>query len=333
MTQKEFFQNLKQGARWDIGVSINRSNALPIDANSVFKSKDELDKYAAGTPSKDILNNAYPGQVVAVVTEESTVIYYIDQNMAVQEVGIKLESDNSTIDIVDNKLVIRGFASASNNTLLFKNKDGLLSWSDINSLIPINGVASNDKILSIVGNKLTTSLTLEFNRAENKIKLVGKDNTVLSEIDASDFIVDSLLEDVAYSPEDNTLTFTWNTSSGKQQDIVTLTDILDPYEAGDGLTIDGVTIKVKISDDEQTQRYITASKNGISIIGLDNRFQTIDNRLEEVEKVDVAATVATALEAYSTTSAIEDTYAKKTDVTNYFNIEDEYRIIDGGRLS
>ena len=87
MAVKDFFDNLNGGARWDIGVSINRSNSLPLDANSVFDSLEAAQNYAARNPNEGTLNNAYPGQVLAVVTDAETVIYYIDANMALQPVG------------------------------------------------------------------------------------------------------------------------------------------------------------------------------------------------------------------------------------------------------
>lgn len=87
MTLTEFFEKLKSGARWDVGVSINRSNALPLDANSVFKTLEEAQNYASGNPAEGTLANAYPGQVLAVVTESETNIYYIDANMQLKPVG------------------------------------------------------------------------------------------------------------------------------------------------------------------------------------------------------------------------------------------------------
>ena len=87
MAVKDFFDNLNGGARWDVGVSINRSNSLPLDANSVFASLEAAQNYAAGNPAEGTLANAYPGQVLAVVTDAKTVIYYIDANMTLQPIG------------------------------------------------------------------------------------------------------------------------------------------------------------------------------------------------------------------------------------------------------
>lgn len=86
MTLTEFFENLQGGARWDVGVSINRSNSLPLDANSVFASYADAENYAKGTPAEGTLANAYPGQILAVVTAEATTVYYIDANMTLQPI-------------------------------------------------------------------------------------------------------------------------------------------------------------------------------------------------------------------------------------------------------
>ena len=72
MTRDEFFTALENGAKWDIGVAINRTNPVPIDANSVFKTLTELQTYAETNPV------AHPGQLVAVVDESETAAYIIN---------------------------------------------------------------------------------------------------------------------------------------------------------------------------------------------------------------------------------------------------------------
>ena len=71
MTRDEFFNKLEAGAKWDVGVAIARTNPLPLDANSVFKSLDDLTAYATSNPL------AYPGQVVSVLGETEIAAYLI----------------------------------------------------------------------------------------------------------------------------------------------------------------------------------------------------------------------------------------------------------------
>lgn len=70
MTRQEFFEMKAAGALWDVGVSINRTNPLPLDKNAVFESYDAALAYAKGVLS-------YPGQFIAVVAEDNSVTGYI----------------------------------------------------------------------------------------------------------------------------------------------------------------------------------------------------------------------------------------------------------------
>ena len=116
------FDTLYGGAKWDVGVAINRSNALPLDRNSIFPSYELARAYAAmdeaamkaelinlgvNTTSKEnvkLNNNAYAGQVLAVVTATETTIYYIDANKQLQEVGGKVGVDGKSIVLLqDNR--------------------------------------------------------------------------------------------------------------------------------------------------------------------------------------------------------------------------------------
>lgn len=71
MTREEFFEKLNNGAKWDVGVSINRTNPLPLDANEIFESVTAMEAY--------IKDNAlaYPGQVVVVLGETETAAYLV----------------------------------------------------------------------------------------------------------------------------------------------------------------------------------------------------------------------------------------------------------------
>ena len=71
MTREEFFNKLDAGAKWDVGVSIARTNPLPLDANEIFRSVTEMETY--------IKENAlaYPGQIIVVLGETETAAYLV----------------------------------------------------------------------------------------------------------------------------------------------------------------------------------------------------------------------------------------------------------------
>ena len=70
MTREEFFAAKNKGALWDVGVSINRTNPLPLDKNAVFDTYENALAYAKGVL-------AYPGQFIAVVGEDAVTGYLI----------------------------------------------------------------------------------------------------------------------------------------------------------------------------------------------------------------------------------------------------------------
>ncbi len=62
-------------------------------------------------------------------------------------------------------------------------------------------------------------------------------------VDATPFIKDGMLDNVAYNADTNTLTFTFNTDAGKEAVTVELTDILAPYAGSTG-----DRVKVEVTD-------------------------------------------------------------------------------------
>lgn len=71
MTREEFFNQLDAGAKWNVGVSIARTNPLPLDANEIFRSVEKMETYIA----TNLL--AYPGQLVVVLGETETAAYLV----------------------------------------------------------------------------------------------------------------------------------------------------------------------------------------------------------------------------------------------------------------
>lgn len=95
MTREEFFASLAAGAKWDVGVSIARTNPLPLDANSVFESYAALTEYATTNPL------AYPGQIVSVLGtgEGESIAAYLLNTVGAGAVITKLASSTPSGDV------------------------------------------------------------------------------------------------------------------------------------------------------------------------------------------------------------------------------------------
>lgn len=136
--------------------------------------------------------------------------------------------------------------------------------------VPFKAISANDKVLTLADNgHLSTTLGLTYSkRAEGvaaKITLTGKDNTVLAEIDATDFVVDGMLSNaelVDYNAEgvkdgNQYLRLTWNTDSAKDPKTmyVNMKDLIDVY-TGQNLILENISVA-------EADR--TNVKNGMSV--------------------------------------------------------------------
>lgn len=148
-------------------------------------------------------------------------------------------------------------------------------------VIPVAGVAADDKVLALGEDRLiSAAISLTYDHSTKEITLKGKNDTVISTIDATPFIKDSMLNDVDYNADNNTLTFTWNVVTGKdendnpiyQKDEVILSDIIEPYTAGAGLKLDGNEFAVKVDGD--SENFLTADANGVKLSGVQNAINT-----------------------------------------------------------
>lgn len=176
-----FFDSLKKGAKWDVGVSINRTNPLPLDQYSVFKSETKLDEYIAGAFS-------YPGQILALVDEDETVIYYLDQNKQKQEVGSMPAVDNKSIKIkIDETtgeeiLTLVGLDNATVGASLIKLADGSIGWSSTTQeglTADLTGIKTDISELNTTvygvadGTTAETGLVSKVEALENKFTSMG----------------------------------------------------------------------------------------------------------------------------------------------------------------
>ena len=424
ITREEFFNKQANASLWDVAVSIKRGNPLPLDADSIFESYEALESYAA-----DVL--AYPGQIVAVVEEDATGIYYLDQNCAIQPVGVIPTGDDKSIEVSEDsvfslhdfgkafykyipeeknetgevtkeasyekvevsesnpwkaglepkvtteegKLVIGWFepnpttiegvndqVTAVQGTVadletsvgapsegdtpatgLYKEVEDVQAevetltdevgtsedalgdnvntiWANVNDHTArletleakeesVLGVAAGDKILTLGADKLiSAAVSMSYDEENKAIKLYGKDNTELGSVDATPFIKDGMLDDVEYNPDNNTLTFTWNTEAGPKTDEVVLSDIIEAYTAGVGLELAGNEFAVKVATDSES--FLTADANGIKVSGIQNAIDAAKGEAatDAQNKADAAkqAAIDDAATKYATIGALSN---------------------------
>lgn len=222
------------------------------------------DKYAFG---QDItINILGTGDTVADVTwNASTKVFTIILGEAADADSVKaaiaeavgscvktITSDRGSSILVDSsdpqnvKLSLNiAEGQHAGNVTIEECSDGLRANVDIPEET-IQGIASDDKVLSI-DNKLIRSTLSISTLTENGtvyVVLKGIGGAEISRFDASDFVKDGMLESVSLEyahdgSNDRILVFTFNTVSGKEVIRVNVQDLVDVYtaEVGGGLRL------------------------------------------------------------------------------------------------
>lgn len=178
----DFFAAQAKASLWDVAVSIKRGNPLPLDANAVYASYGEfietkiaddksVDVYTAGSLLEYAKTNpvAYPGQICAVVDVNETKIYYLDQNLDIQPVGIIPTGDNKSIEVTENGQVsVFGFNELTNENVRYLPVTKLVGEGD-EAHLEIEWVAE-----SAIAPELTAGLGIEIDGTEISAALVSE---------------------------------------------------------------------------------------------------------------------------------------------------------------
>ena len=116
-------------------------------------------------------------------------------------------------------------ADTQGNVTLSQTADGLKA----NTSFPVTGVKADDKVLSMTGTTVGSTLGLTYDSTNKAIKLTGIGGSEIASIDASEFIKDGMVDNVEFTEATKILTITFNTASGKEAIDVDLSALVDAY--------------------------------------------------------------------------------------------------------
>lgn len=252
------------------------------------------------------------GQAAAIKALQDTVDGTKDKEGLVDKVGqAATEGENATPATGLYKLIDDETARASAaEEALGKRIDDLVDEDTTYS------VKEGEKILALNGTEFSTSLKINY--TDKKIQLLGINDELISEFDASVFVQDSFLDDVSYDSATGKVSFTWSMGDGSiKTDEIDIAHLVDTYTAGNGITVstDNV-ISAKVVEND---KYLTVDGTGIHTKGID---EAIKDAKEAAE--GTAATKASdaekAAKAYADTELAkkanaDDVYTKDTTYT------------------
>lgn len=146
-----------------------------------------------------------------------------------------------------------------------------------------------DNTIAANKNELTTELNTKISKVEIVKNSVSNlqytlmvDNQPVSEINIPE---DQFLQNVDYDDVSKILTFSFQTTSGIQYTKIDISDLIDQYEAGQGLKLDGNIFSAKIA--VGSENYLQLTEDGIILTGVNKAIN------DAVAKVNLSYDVAT----------------------------------------
>ena len=172
-------------------------------------------------------------------------------------------------------------------------------------------------------NKIKTDLTTEINKKVATVT-IEKDSTndlqyhlIVDGEKTGDINIpkDQFLSNVVYSEATKVITFTFETSTGTKTTNVNISDLIDTYTAGDGLTLtDG---KFSVKKDVNTQSYLEVSASGVKVVGIDEALALKANTTDVTTELNKKANSS---DVY-TTSQVDEKLNVKANVVDVYTKE------------
>ena len=211
----------------------------------------------------------------------------------------KADGGGVNLDVnIDGKTIVKNtdgkisVASAALTQYVGENAVTVSSADTSNNKTVSLKIKSGDKVLSQDTNGLSATLSLIYDTTNRKLQLKGNSGNTISEIDATAFVKDGMLNDTAVftaSATTQSITFSGSTheysgltsnhhylafefkvdgddTQPYKYEILDATSIIDVYKKGNGLELTDHTFSVKKADG--SEGFLTIDKDGVKISGV-----------------------------------------------------------------
>lgn len=179
----------------------------------------------------------------------------------------QIEALNGQIEEILGLLETLTGLAESNKAAHEKNAGDIQSLGETLATYLVKDVDVNDSVLTVADGILSSTIGLAYEN--NRISLVDKNNEEIAGFDASDFIKDSVLDDVKVETKEDGekyIIFTWKTEGeDTKTDEIKVSDFAKLYNPGTGLELaaDGVTFNVKVAENGN---FLTVNDNNELIV-------------------------------------------------------------------
>lgn len=237
-------------------------------------------KPAAGITSTQITN--WDGEVGAKAAAEAA-----QATAATKVASVTKGNEGITIGgtATDPTVAVRISTSTGNVLEIDKANGGL--YVPTPAAATVTGIKEGEKVLSLTGTELGTTLSLNYKNTETekKIQLLGIDNALVGEIDATAFIKDGMLDSaelkvataenpVGTHTSGTFLVLTFNTDAGKEEIDIDVSSLIDTYTADPdgGLSLTDHAFSIK--KDPNSEGFLSVDAAGLKISGVQTAINT-----------------------------------------------------------
>ena len=280
-------------------------------------------------------------------TDKNGVVHSVN-SYKVNNVIVTQSKGESTADVMSQKAVTDELKSVSSliptKVSQLSNDSGYLTQHQ--SLADYAKTTDVNSKVKTVSDNLATEVTRATN-AENDIKteVNKKVAAVTIEQDGTNSLQyhlmvdgkksgdinipkDQFLSNVEYSDATKVITFTFETTTGTTTTDVNISDLVDTYTSGNGLSLDGNKFSVK--KDAASQKYIEVSASGVKIVGVDEALaKKVDNTTYSTDKTTINAAIATKANTTDVNTSLDKKADKETTYTKS-DVDSLVATMDGG---
>lgn len=278
----------------DAAYSYNLASKSTAHENAIYFAQDKGYLYVNGVryggddalKVKDVTVN---GSVLTVTYTDNTTkqINIVDLIPEATDAaaGLMSASDKEFVDeISSNWKAGMSFMSAEQAATIQSVANGNYE----NKLETVSG-----NILSVDGKEITATVSLTYE--DNTIKLLGKDSAVLGTVDATPFIKDGMLEDVAIVEATETdpigdytsgkhIVFTWKVQDGETKtDSIPVSELAKTYTAGNAIEItESNEVAVVVAESTEAETNYLVNDGGLKVSEMGAGVTTLGQEIQVV---------------------------------------------------
>lgn len=250
---------------------------------SIYATKEEFDAEVVARSEADTdLQNNLNTEAEARITKDAEIEEALEKKVEYTDVAND-ENPNRKAIVLKNHDAILGYdTNGSAYNVAMVSKWNKADFGSASLSINLNGkdarpTYNDDKEIALLEDVQGLGATIVLEKTNDLQYTLKVGDAIVGTIDIPK---DQFVKSVSYNKESKTIDFVFETTDGEQTVNLNVSDLVDTYTAGNGISLTSNEFSLKI--DATTQQYIEVSAEGLKIVNIDEKLA------EKVGLVDIA---------------------------------------------